>query len=102
MKAVASGAARTGQGTHLLCIRPEAVRIGPSGTIAAGAAENMLDGRVVDAVYTAGTLRYQVDAGMTAALSVRMAAVRTFPMLARGQPVTLVWPASATLLIPKE
>ena len=102
MKAVA-GTNPAAAGVSLVaCVRPETIRIGPAGSLTAGDEENSLQGRVADATYTAGTFRYQVDVGLETVVTVKLPAVRQTPMLERNQAVTLVWPASATLLIPMD
>jgi putative spermidine/putrescine transport system ATP-binding protein len=88
-------------GSAALCIRPEAIRIVEAG-YQPGPEENRIEGRVIDAVYTAGTFRYQVESGTDEPISVRLPSIRHSDMLQPGASVTLAWPASATLLIPKE
>ena len=102
LNAVAATDVRTTPGSHVACVRPEAIRIGPSGTLAEAEDWNAMEGRVTDAVYTAGTVRYQVDTGDGVAVTTRQPAIRRTPMLERDQPVTIVWPASATLLISRD
>jgi putative spermidine/putrescine transport system ATP-binding protein len=102
LKAVASSNATEGSSPWMICVRPESIRIGPTGTLSVGDDANLLEGRVTDAVYTAGTFRYLVDVGAGVSVAVRLPAVRQSPMLQCNQPVTLAWPASATLLIPKD
>ncbi len=87
---------------QVVCVRPETIQIGPAGTLASGGDANLLQGRVTDAIYTAGTFRYQVDVGSKSLVSVKLPSIRQTSMLECDQPVTLVWPASATLLIPKD
>jgi len=103
LKAVAGASTRTTVGSHVACVRPETIRIVAAGaTPAAGDDSNTMQGRVTDATYAAGTFRYQVDVGATTVVAVKVPAVRRTPMLERDQAVTLVWPAAATLLIPKD
>jgi len=102
MKAVAGLDAASARMPRVLCVRPETIRISPAGTVAAEDDCNTLDGRVTDAVYTAGTFRYQVDIGAGAPVAVRLPSIRQVPMFVHNQSVTLTWPASATLLIPKD
>jgi putative spermidine/putrescine transport system ATP-binding protein len=102
LHAVAASDARTTRGSHVTCVRPEAIRIGPPGTIAEGEDGNAMEGRVTDAVYTAGTVRYQVDVGHGTTVTTRHPAIRRTPMLSRDDPVMLAWPASATLLISRD
>jgi putative spermidine/putrescine transport system ATP-binding protein len=102
LHAVTASEARTTPGSHVACVRPEAIRIGPSGSATEGEGWNVLDGRVTDAVYTAGTVRYRVDVGDGVEVTTRQPAIRRTPMLSRDQPVTLAWPAAATLLIPRD
>ncbi|WP_173934543.1 ABC transporter ATP-binding protein [Chelativorans sp. Marseille-P2723] len=97
--------ARTGAFTEreaVICVRPEAIRLESPDFKGDGNGTNVLRGTVIDAVYTAGTLRYQVDAGTGSPVSVWLPSVRQSEMLAAGEPVTLAWPANATLLIPEE
>jgi len=88
-------------GPTVICVRPETIRIADHGD-EPSPEENRIEGKVLDAVYTAGTFRYQVDAGTDEPISVRMPSIRQSDMLPPGASVTLAWPASATLLIPKE
>ena len=102
LNAVATTTARTTRGSHVACVRPEAIRIGPPGAVGEGDDWNAFEGRVLDAVYTAGTLRYQVAVGDGVSMTTRQPAIRRTPMLERDQPVALVWPASATLVITRD
>ena len=88
----------------VVCVRPESIGIDRANgqDPNAEADMNALPGRVSDAVYTAGTFRYQVDAGTGSPISVRLNSVRQSDMLRTGDPVVLRWPAQATLIIPKE
>ena len=102
LNAVVATQAQTTRGSHVACVRPEAIRIAPSGTMAEGDEWNAMEGRVADVVYTAGTVRYQVDVGDGTAVTTRQPAIRRTPLFERAQPVTLAWPASATLVISRD
>ena len=103
MRAVkpSTGVAEAGM---VLCVRPESILIEKAGAEwqAPGNGENSIEGVVSDAVYTAGTFRYQVEAGDGLQLSVRLSSVRQLEMLRTGDRVVLRWPAQATLIIPEE
>ena len=86
---------------HVLCVRPEAVEIADADSASSAGGFNRAKGSVVDAVYTAGTFRYQVDVGAPEPVSIRRAATHRTVMFQPGQEVVLSWPASATLLIPE-
>lgn len=94
-------AGREGAAERVVCVRPEAIRIVDPGT-PASPEENRIEGTVLDSVYTAGSFRYQVEAGTDEPVSVRLPSIRQSDMLQPGASVTLAWPATATLLIPKE
>jgi putative spermidine/putrescine transport system ATP-binding protein len=102
LKAIAGKDVASTATSHVACVRPEAIRIAPAGAADAGEDGNAMDGRVTDAVYTAGTFRYQVDVGAGRIVTIRLPTIRGTPMLEREQAVTLAWPASATLIIPKD
>lgn len=97
---VGNGTAQTDQST--LCVRPETIRLEAPGFVPGNEGTNVLEGEVADAIYTAGTFRYQIDASTGTPIVVVLPSVRQSQMLARGDAVSLVWPADATLLIPKE
>jgi spermidine/putrescine ABC transporter ATP-binding subunit len=88
-------------GTVLVCVRPEAIGLHADGE-ALPDSTNRLSGRVIDAVFTAGTQRYRVEAGTGKPILVRAraSARRTMPQI--GCQVTLTWLADDTLMIPKE
>jgi putative spermidine/putrescine transport system ATP-binding protein len=94
-------AGREGAAEQVVCVRPEAIRIVDPVT-PASPEENRIEGTVLDSVYTAGSFRYQVEAGTDEPVSVRLPSIRQSDMLQPGASVTLAWPATATLLIPKE
>ncbi|MEZ5925043.1 MAG: ABC transporter ATP-binding protein [Hyphomicrobiaceae bacterium] len=85
-------AAREGS---VACVRPESIRIGP----ADGSYENRLTGRVTDAVYTAGSLRYRVDLPSGMAVTVRQPSERDVVLHPPGSEVELAWRASDTILV---
>ncbi|MGF7159234.1 putative spermidine/putrescine transport system ATP-binding protein [Rhodoligotrophos appendicifer] len=85
----------------VVCIRPESIRI-ETGTPAVSEDDNTLEGRILDAVYTAGMFRYQVETDQGAVMTVRLPSVRQSDMLPMSARVSLIWPAAATLLINKE
>jgi len=85
----------------VLCVRPEAITIEPAGAAVATAGINRVQGTVSDAIYTAGSFRYQVDIGASEPVSVRCAATHRATMFQAGQEISVSWPASSTLLIPE-
>lgn len=103
MRAVRPASDVSGSGA-VVCVRPESIEIEKvsAKTRRSKTGANLLEGRVSDAVYTAGTFRYQVDAGTGSPISVRLNSVRQSDMLQPGDQVMLRWPAPATLIIPKE
>jgi len=88
----------------VICVRPESIRIETGEQAKVCANSNRMAGKILDATYTAGTFRYQVQVGTEteAPVAVRLPSVRQSDMLPRGTNVSLVWPASATLLIRKD
>ena len=63
---------------------------------------NIIEGHITDVVYTAGTVRYRVDASHRGRLTVKLASQRNAPLHEQGSRVALVCAASDVLLIPKE
>ena len=89
------------QGAHfdagsVICVRPEAIQIAKS----AGAAANTLAGRVVDVVYTAGSLRYRVEVAGGRIVLVRRPLQRQSAIMEVGSPVYLAWDVADTILVP--
>jgi putative spermidine/putrescine transport system ATP-binding protein len=80
------------------CVRPEAIRIGDS----RGDEANTLEGRVVDVVYTAGTIHYRVEVAAGQVVGVRLPAVRQGQGFAIGAAVRLGWSAADMVLIPQD
>ena len=80
----------------VICVRPEAIQIAKS----AGAAANVLAGRVLDVVYTAGSLRYRVEVGGGRVVLVRRPLQRQAAVMEVGSPVYLSWDVSDTILVP--
>ena len=86
--------ARPNGGTLCACVRPEAI----------GIATAMVDaklpgGWLVDAIYTAGSLRYRVEVGRGRVLTQRMASSRGAAPIAAGTPVHVHWRAEDTVLV---
>ena len=86
----------------VICVRPESIRIetGPAREVCDNC--NQLEGRILDATYTAGSFRYQVEANAGTPITVRLPSIRQSDMLPRGANVSLNWAANATLLIRKD
>ncbi|HXP74015.1 MAG TPA: ABC transporter ATP-binding protein [Stellaceae bacterium] len=80
----------------VICVRPEAIQIAKS----AGAAANVLSGRVLDVVYTAGSLRYRVEVAGGRVVLVRRPLQRQAAVMEVGSPVYLSWDVSDTILVP--
>ncbi len=85
----------------VVCVRPESIRIESEPGREGCDASNRLTGHILDATYTAGSFRYQIEADVGTPITVRMPSIRQSDMLLRGAEVSVVWPASATLLIRK-
>ncbi|MGN6768846.1 MAG: ABC transporter ATP-binding protein [Rhizobiaceae bacterium] len=102
LRAVAPCGARPAAESWLACVRPETVRIEPAGKPCGSEDLNAAEGEVLDAVYTAGTFRYQVRLDDGSRFAVTLPSVRQGAMFKPGERVALAWPANATLLIPKE
>lgn len=88
----------------VICVRPESIEINKAlATSTAQASDlNCLEGQVSDAIYTAGSFRYQVATSTGLQLSVRLNSVRQSEMLRPGDHVEMSWSALSTLIIPKE
>jgi len=87
--------------SYVLRVPAEVIEIAPAGGEVTAKEMNRAQGTVVDAIYTAGTFRYQVEIGPAEPVSVRRPATHRATMLAPGQKVAVWWPASSTLLIPE-
>jgi putative spermidine/putrescine transport system ATP-binding protein len=85
------------EGGAVVCVRPEAIQIAKS----AGAAPNIVAGRVLDVVYTAGSLRYRVEVAGARVVLVRRPLQRQAPAIEAGSQVYLSWDVSDTILVPK-
>ena len=91
VSAIASG--HEGQ---CICVRPEAVMLHaqrPTGH------DNVIEGRIVDATYTAGSLRYRVELASDVVITQRTPSVRGAEMFAEGDRVFASWRAEDTLLV---
>jgi len=80
----------------VVCVRPEAIQIAKTG----GAAANVVAGRVVDVIYTAGSLRYRVEIAGGRVVLVRRPLQRQTSVMEVGSPVYLSWDVSDTILVP--
>jgi putative spermidine/putrescine transport system ATP-binding protein len=84
------------QADAVICVRPEAIQIANS----AGAAANVLAGRLLDVTYTAGSLRYRVEVAGGRIVLVRRPLQRRTPVIEIGSPVYLSWDVADTILVP--
>ena len=80
----------------VICVRPEAIQIAKS----AGAAANALAGRIVDVVYTAGSLRYRVEVDGGRIVLIRRPLQRQSAVMDVGSDVYLTWDVADTILVP--
>jgi putative spermidine/putrescine transport system ATP-binding protein len=78
-----------------VCVRPEAMRLA-LGTVED---DNVMQGEVVDAVYTAGSLRYRIEIAPGFVVTKRMPSERSADLIGKGARVTLHWRAEDTLLV---
>ena len=84
-----------GPGESAVCVRPERISIG-----AAPAGEaNCLPGKVLDAVFSTGSIRYRVEVGQQVLL-VRAVAGRGLDAFRPGDAVHLGWQREDTLVLP--
>ena len=83
---------------NVACVRPEAIRIDAGD---AGGEANALRGRVVDVVYTAGTIHYRVEVASGQVVGVRLPVLRQAQSHAIGAEVTIGWSAADMILIPR-
>ena len=86
---------RRGAG-HALCLRPENILLGP----AAEQADNRFAGRVEEALFTTGSLRYRVRInGSSTVLTLRVPSHPGAEVLACGSAVTVGWNCDMTVLL---
>ena len=78
------------------CIRPEAIRIGDAQEA------NALRGRIIDVVYTAGTIHYRVEIAPGHVVGIRLPAMRQARDLAVGAEIRIGWNAADMILIPRD
>jgi putative spermidine/putrescine transport system ATP-binding protein len=89
--------AAVGRGS-IAFVRPESIRIGPTD----GSYENRLMGRVADAIYTAGSLRYRVALPSGATVTIRQPSERSASLHAPGIEVEIAWRALDTILVEED
>jgi putative spermidine/putrescine transport system ATP-binding protein len=89
-------------GSYVACIRPETISLATNAPTNRRNDINIIEGHITDVVYTAGTVRYRVDASHRGRLTVKLASQRNAPLHEQGSRVALVCAASDVLLIPKE
>jgi putative spermidine/putrescine transport system ATP-binding protein len=77
------------------CVRPESIAISGDPVDA----DNHLEGRVVDATYTAGSLRYRIEIAPDLVLTKRTPSVRGEALMEIGATVHVHWRAEDTLLV---
>ena len=77
------------------CVRPESVNVSDT----ALEADNSLEGRIVDATYTAGSLRYRIEVAPDVILTKRTPSVRGEALMPEGTLVYVSWRAEDTLLV---
>ena len=77
------------------CVRPETVNLATEPV----ESDNMLAGRIVDATYTAGSLRYRIEIAPDMVLTKRTPSVRGEALMAVGAHVHAYWRAEDTLLV---
>jgi len=78
-----------------VCVRPEAMNLA-SGHIEN---DNVVEGEIIDATYTAGSLRYRIEIAPGLIVTKRMPSERGADLIAKGAKVTLHWRAEDTLLV---
>ncbi|MEM7122333.1 MAG: ABC transporter ATP-binding protein [Pseudomonadota bacterium] len=91
---VQSAMAPDGSG-QCACVRPETINL----DVAPVEADNSLEGHIVDATYTAGSLRYRIQVAPDLVLTQRTPSVRGAALLPDGTKVQLSWRAEDTLLV---
>ncbi|MGI9334310.1 MAG: ABC transporter ATP-binding protein [Gammaproteobacteria bacterium] len=77
------------------CVRPEAMGL----SVEPVTEDNVIEGEVVDATYTAGSLRYRVRVASDLIVTKREPSQRGLALIARGTKVHLHWRAEDTLLV---
>jgi putative spermidine/putrescine transport system ATP-binding protein len=77
------------------CVRPEAIEL----TSTAVDAANGFAAQVVDATYTAGSLRYRIRLDSGRIITQRMPSARGAELIAPGEAVHISWRAEDTLLV---
>ena len=77
------------------CVRPETINISEDRV----EADNSLEGRIVDATYTAGSLRYRIEIAPDLILTQRTPSVRGAALMPTGTTVHVSWRAEDTLLV---
>ena len=80
------------------CVRPEAIGLATRPV----ADDNCLAGRVMDATYTAGSLRYRIQLESGRMLTQRMPSARGVELVEPGATVHVHWRAEDTLLVRDE
>ncbi len=92
---MALSAAWGGSGESVVCVRPERIAI----AAAAGKQANMFNGKVVDAVFSTGSIRYRVAVyGYT--MLIRAGSNRERAAFGIGDPVYVGWDREDTLVLP--
>jgi spermidine/putrescine transport system ATP-binding protein len=88
--------------TVTAAVRPERMRLIPRGA-AAGAADNVIEGKVRDIVYVGSDTQYFVDVGILTTVTVRVPndhAPQATPLAGRGDAVRVAWdPYSTAVLV---
>jgi putative spermidine/putrescine transport system ATP-binding protein len=77
------------------CVRPETINLSDE----PADADNSLEGRIVDATYTAGSLRYRIEVAPDLILTQRTPSVRGAALMPMGSRVHVSWRAEDTLLV---
>jgi len=77
------------------CVRPETITLSENPV----EADNSLSGRIVDATYTAGSLRYRIEVAPDVILTQRTPSVRGAALMPTGTEVHVSWRAEDTLLV---
>jgi ABC-type Fe3+/spermidine/putrescine transport system ATPase subunit len=87
--------------TVTAAVRPERMRLVPRGA-AAGATDNVIEGKVRDIVYVGSDTQYFVDVGILTTVTVRVPndhAPQATPLAARGDTVRVAWDAYSTAVL---
>ena len=77
------------------CVRPETVNVSDRPV----EADNSVEGRIVDATYTAGSLRYRIEIAPEVIMTKRTPSVRGEALMPEGTKVHVSWRAEDTLLV---